>query len=124
MILYPDITAIFAQQSEYFTVYYFFTAGLTPDCDPGYICSGGSDTPTPTDDAIGYLCPVGHYCLAGDTSPRPCPIGKSCAESLYGSAASLSSIMSSGITPVFINLRELFSIFFSCMYIKTWIFNI
>ena len=51
-------------------------SGLTPDCDPGYICSGGSDTPTPIDYVVGYPCPVGHYCEAGDTSPKPCAAGQ------------------------------------------------
>ena len=53
-----------------------YLSGLTPDCDAGYICTGGSDTATPTDNAIGYPCPVGHFCEAGDTSPQECGIGR------------------------------------------------
>ena len=40
-----------------------------------YICIGGSTTPTPTDNIEGYVCPAGHFCVAGALVEEGCPIG-------------------------------------------------
>ena len=32
--------------------------------------------PNPTDGTLGYICPAGHFCLAGDPTPTECPAGK------------------------------------------------
>ena len=44
-------------------------SGTAPKCDPGYVCTGGSDTPRPTKPSMGYLCPIGYYCPAGIVAP-------------------------------------------------------
>jgi len=41
-------------------------------CAPGYLCLGGSTTPTPTDGTKGKMCDVGKYCIAGATAETPC----------------------------------------------------
>ena len=46
------------------------------NCDAGFICTGGSDTPTPTDPSMGYRCPLGHKCESGDTAPQACSPGQ------------------------------------------------
>ena len=58
---------------------YCSSEGLTkPDglCSPGYYCSLGANTSSPTDGLTGGTCPLGHYCVAGSTlNETPCPIG-------------------------------------------------
>ncbi|CAG9331890.1 unnamed protein product [Blepharisma stoltei] len=52
---------------------------IQADCDAGYYCISGCNTPTPdsyTNTGYGQPCPEGHYCLAGATLPTPCPSGK------------------------------------------------
>ena len=39
--------------------------GTAPSCDAGYVCTGGSNTPKPTDPSMGYLCPAGFRCPSG-----------------------------------------------------------
>ena len=34
-------------------------------CDPGYICTGGATSSSPTDGVTGDVCPAGGYCLIG-----------------------------------------------------------
>ena len=41
------------------------------DCFSGYYCPGGQSSGSP----LNYSCPVGHYCLEGDSKPRPCQSG-------------------------------------------------
>ena len=43
----------------------------TGNCLDGYYCPGGQQTPTP----IEYICPLGHFCEAGDSSPQQCLSG-------------------------------------------------
>jgi len=46
----------------------------TPEgpCAPGYICEGGSATPTPANSSQGgFVCPEGNYCPEG-SSVRKC----------------------------------------------------
>lgn len=52
-------------------------AGVTDfgPCSAGYICKSGSNTSTPTDEDMGYICPTGHYCLAGALVENQCSIG-------------------------------------------------
>ena len=48
----------------------------TGDCAAGYLCGGGSNTPTPlTTSGTNRLCPVGQYCLKGSISSTACPPG-------------------------------------------------
>ncbi|XP_053125644.1 sushi, von Willebrand factor type A, EGF and pentraxin domain-containing protein 1-like [Hemicordylus capensis] len=42
-------------------------------CDAGFFCTGGSTLPNPTDGAVGDICPRGHVCPQGSSSPFPCP---------------------------------------------------
>ena len=42
-----------------------------PNCSAGYICLGGSTTPTPIDNIVGYECPPGYYCLEGNKTLGP-----------------------------------------------------
>ncbi|XP_040546472.1 zonadhesin-like isoform X6 [Gallus gallus] len=44
-------------------------------CDAGFYCTGGSVLPNPMDGAVGNICPRGHFCPAGSSSPSPCPRG-------------------------------------------------
>lgn len=49
------------------------------DCEPGYYCISGVNTPTPdsyTNSGYGQPCPEGYYCEIGTTLPTPCPSGK------------------------------------------------
>lgn len=50
----------------------------TGNCDPGYYCTSGVDTPAPSGShtGVGGVCPVGHYCLESTTNPEPCEAGK------------------------------------------------
>ncbi|KAG9392255.1 hypothetical protein J8273_5240 [Carpediemonas membranifera] len=57
---------------------YCATPGLaapTGSCSAGYYCTGGADTPTPTDGSTGDICPVGNYCPGGSTAPVACESG-------------------------------------------------
>ncbi|XP_013391352.1 uncharacterized protein LOC106159584 [Lingula anatina] len=49
--------------------------GLTPPCDPGYVCLGGADNGQPNDGVMGYICPQGNYCPAGTITPQNCSMG-------------------------------------------------
>ncbi|XP_023275672.1 uncharacterized protein LOC111665041 [Seriola lalandi dorsalis] len=44
-------------------------------CHAGYVCLGGSSSPTPSDGSHGYLCPAGHSCPVGSASEMPCEPG-------------------------------------------------
>lgn len=44
-------------------------------CTAGYVCSGGSTTPTPTDNIVGKICPVGSYCPTGTVTEIECTTG-------------------------------------------------
>ena len=58
-------------------------------CSEGYYCTSGSPVATPTNyslnvtvnsclewpEAVGDICPMGHYCIAGSSNPIPCPAG-------------------------------------------------
>ncbi|XP_034024621.1 neurogenic locus notch homolog protein 4-like [Thalassophryne amazonica] len=44
-------------------------------CDAGYYCSGGAVTATPSGGLTGDVCPVGHFCPIGSSSPIVCPDG-------------------------------------------------
>ena len=44
-------------------------------CNAGYICRGGSDSPSPEGADLNTKCPPGHYCPKGSLSPMPCPQG-------------------------------------------------
>ncbi|GLD57311.1 zonadhesin-like isoform X1 [Lates japonicus] len=44
-------------------------------CHAGYVCLGGSTSPTPSDGSHGYLCPAGHNCPVGSASEVPCEPG-------------------------------------------------
>merc|ERR1712146_9131 len=40
----------------------------------GYVCTGGSDTPTPSiESGMGFGCPVGHECPPGAIANYTCP---------------------------------------------------
>ena len=48
------------------------------DCDPGYFCTSGVDTPQPdnsTNYGTGGICPPGSKCPAGTDIPDDCPAG-------------------------------------------------
>jgi len=47
------------------------------DCEPGYVCTGGTSAKYPTDRNAdrGYECPLGHYCPRGTYEPEQCPVG-------------------------------------------------
>ncbi|KAJ6656075.1 hypothetical protein lerEdw1_004481 [Lerista edwardsae] len=47
-------------------------------CDAGFYCTGGSALPNPTDGAVGDVCPRGHVCPQGSSSPSPCPADNVC----------------------------------------------
>ena len=45
-------------------------------CNPGYYCSGGSNSTRPDDTtSTGGVCPAGTYCVAGSTAPGQCLAG-------------------------------------------------
>ena len=48
---------------------------VNKDCTQGFICLGGSTTPTPTDGTLGKVCDPGNYCLEGTTAMVQCPGG-------------------------------------------------
>ena len=43
----------------------------TQDCDQGYYCPAGQQSPHPDD----YNCTIGHYCPTGSPDPVPCEAG-------------------------------------------------
>jgi len=48
------------------------SGGEAPKCDAGFVCTGGSSTPKPTNPTEGYLCPAGFYCPSGTNTPLSC----------------------------------------------------
>lgn len=48
------------------------SGGVAPDCDAGYVCTGGSSMKKPDKPSMGYPCPAGYYCLAGTNAPLSC----------------------------------------------------
>ena len=48
---------------------------LLRNCSDGYICTGGSNTSTPEDLTMGYICPAGYFCKAGQLVPQACQPG-------------------------------------------------
>ncbi|XP_035765653.1 zonadhesin [Neolamprologus brichardi] len=44
-------------------------------CQAGYVCLGGSSSPTPSNGSHGYLCPAGHSCPIGSAHEEPCEPG-------------------------------------------------
>ncbi|RUS80922.1 hypothetical protein EGW08_011303, partial [Elysia chlorotica] len=62
-------------KGRYCDIQAFTKVDDAPLCSPGYICIGGSTTPTPTDNIEGYVCPAGHFCVAGALVEEGCPIG-------------------------------------------------
>ncbi len=60
--------------------YYCDTTGLyditAKPCTAGYVCLGGSSTPTPTDGTKGKLCPINYYCPAGTGFAIRCAEGQ------------------------------------------------
>ncbi|PIK33904.1 hypothetical protein BSL78_29274 [Apostichopus japonicus] len=54
----------------------FVKVSEAPKCSAGYICTGGSTTPTPESvSGMGYPCPAGFYCPSGAVTEIGCPIG-------------------------------------------------
>ncbi|XP_064629299.1 uncharacterized protein LOC135488586 [Lineus longissimus] len=54
------------------------TAGLespTGNCTEGFYCISQASISTPTDNTTGNVCPFGHVCPSGSTTPQPCPAG-------------------------------------------------
>eukprot|EP01135_Chromosphaera_perkinsii_P006890 Nk52_evm45s621 gene=Nk52_evmTU45s621 len=51
------------------------SGGDAPLCKEGFICRGGSNTPTPSDPSMGGLCSAGKYCPAGTVSELECAAG-------------------------------------------------
>ena len=45
------------------------------ECDAGSVCLTAASTAAPTDYTTGYICPAGHFCLAGSAAEEPCLIG-------------------------------------------------
>ena len=67
------------------------TSGLTQpsgECDPGYYCSGGAAIGSPSDGMTGDICPLGHFCVSGSSTPAPCLPGT------YANSTGLSSCLS------------------------------
>ena len=54
---------------------YYFPSGYSLECDAGYICMTGSSVPNPTDNVVGYVCPMGYYCPQGAVIEIPCAPG-------------------------------------------------
>lgn len=44
-------------------------------CDAGYFCTEGSETPYPEDGTSGNKCPVGHYCPTQSSEATECAAG-------------------------------------------------
>ncbi|KAM4652057.1 LOW QUALITY PROTEIN: uncharacterized protein O3C94_014393 [Discoglossus pictus] len=66
-IYYPDIQGNYCAYSE--------LAAESGPCDAGYYCTVGAFRPNPQDGETGNLCPPGHFCSRGTSSPSPCPPG-------------------------------------------------
>ncbi|XP_070551143.1 uncharacterized protein K04H4.2-like isoform X2 [Ptychodera flava] len=49
--------------------------GNTLPCYAGYVCTGGSSVPNPTDNIMGYICPEGNYCPNGTSIEIQCDKG-------------------------------------------------
>ncbi|CDI82519.1 hypothetical protein, conserved [Eimeria praecox] len=49
--------------------------GVQVPCAEGYVCLEGSNTRTPEDNIMGYICPEGHYCPEGSFAEKQCPSG-------------------------------------------------
>ena len=50
---------------------------ISDDCEAGYLCTGGSPTPTPIGtNTYGSECPEGGFCEEGVTEMQTCPTGK------------------------------------------------
>lgn len=63
------------QQCLYCPAKKFCMAGRVIDnCNPGYICIKGADSPTPHKTSA-YPCPTGYYCSAGVSAGLICPAG-------------------------------------------------
>lgn len=45
------------------------------DCQAGYYCTYGADSPTPTLGQQADICPEGSYCPSGSSVPQSCPPG-------------------------------------------------
>nr|CCA16646.1 conserved hypothetical protein [Albugo laibachii Nc14] len=47
------------------------------ECEPGFVCMGGTTSNSPLDVALdqGYPCPVGHFCPRASHFELPCPPG-------------------------------------------------
>lgn len=61
-----------------FSGHYCETDGLGSEsgqCYGGYFCTAGSSVPNPTDGVTGDICPAGHYCPNGTTTPQACSKG-------------------------------------------------
>ena len=55
--------------------YYCHVEGLpapSAKCQAGYYCTLAATTATPLDNITGNICPQGHYCPEGTSSPLPC----------------------------------------------------
>ena len=50
-------------------------SGPRGQCDPGYLCYGGTKIAAPTDGIQGKICPIGGYCPVGSFEATPCPMG-------------------------------------------------
>ena len=50
-------------------------SNVTGPCSAGYFCTQNATSPKPSDGTTGNVCPPGHYCLEGTSSPIQCPIG-------------------------------------------------
>ncbi|CAH1797049.1 unnamed protein product [Owenia fusiformis] len=59
---------------RYCNVTAYTTPNDAPLCSPGYVCSSGSNTPTPSA-PMGYICPPGFYCPEGSAVETGCDIG-------------------------------------------------
>ena len=55
---------------------YCVAGKIGEDCNAGYICLYGADSPTPYKRLGAYACPKGFYCSAGVSQPVICPLGK------------------------------------------------
>lgn len=54
-----------------------FPSASSGDCDAGFYCKLGVNTPRPSDNytGIGGVCPKGSYCPKGTAEPIGCPNG-------------------------------------------------
>ncbi|KAF3847745.1 hypothetical protein F7725_020773 [Dissostichus mawsoni] len=54
---------------------YCNNTGLSKPSGLWYYCSGGAVSSMPSESLTGDICPIGHYCPMGSTSPLLCPDG-------------------------------------------------